>query len=60
MLSVVDLFLIKLYEKMRILNLENIESKERDYVFVTNISGTSADARNITKDILQKYHLMEE
>lgn len=37
-----------------------IETKERDYVFVTNISGTSADARNITKDILQKYHLTKE
>jgi hypothetical protein len=34
---------------MKIPNLKNIESKESDYVFVTNISGTMADARNITK-----------
>ncbi|MDM5213166.1 class D beta-lactamase [Peribacillus sp. NJ4] len=37
-----------------------IETKDRDYVFVTNISGTSADAKNITMDILKKYHLMAE
>nr|WP_286185180.1 class D beta-lactamase [Bacillus sp. SD075] len=37
-----------------------IETKKRAYVFVTNLSGTSADARNITMDILQKYHLTKE
>ena len=37
-----------------------IETKELDYVFVTNISDTSADARNIMKDILQKYHLTSD
>lgn len=37
-----------------------IATKGSDYVFVTNISGTSAEARDITRGILQKYHLMAE
>ncbi|SFK49030.1 beta-lactamase class D [Halobacillus dabanensis] len=35
-----------------------IETKDRNYVFVTNIAGTSTEAKNITIDILKKYHLM--
>lgn len=37
-----------------------IKLKDHSYVFVTNIAGTSKDAKNITMDILNKYHLMEE
>ncbi|MGG3640915.1 class D beta-lactamase [Bacillus gobiensis] len=37
-----------------------IEKDNRAYSFVTNIDGTSTDAKNITLDILKKYQLMEE
>ncbi|CAH0262168.1 putative beta-lactamase YbxI [Peribacillus sp. Bi96] len=37
-----------------------IETNDHDYVFVTNISGTSADAKSITMAILKKYHLMAQ
>lgn len=37
-----------------------IETDNRAYSFVTNIPGTSADAKKITMDILKKYHLMTE
>lgn len=37
-----------------------IETDNRAYSFVTNIAGTSTDAKNISWDILEKYHLMAE
>lgn len=37
-----------------------IETNDRNYVFVTNISGTSADAKSIIMGILKKYHLMAQ
>ncbi|MBA4536751.1 class D beta-lactamase [Bacillus aquiflavi] len=37
-----------------------IEAGNQAYSFVTNIVGTSADAKHITMDILKKYHLMTE
>jgi beta-lactamase class D len=36
-----------------------IETKDRDFVFVTNIAGTSAEAKNITLNILKKYNLIK-
>jgi beta-lactamase class D len=32
----------------------------RSYVFVTNIDSTGTKAKNITLDILKKYHLITE
>jgi beta-lactamase class D len=37
-----------------------INTQGDEYVFVTNIEGTSANAKNITRDILKKYRLMTE
>lgn len=37
-----------------------IKTQGDEYVFVTNIEGTSANAKNITRDILKKYRLMTE
>jgi beta-lactamase class D len=36
----------------------SIETKDRDFVFVTNIAGTSAEAKKITLNILKKYNLI--
>lgn len=35
-----------------------IETKQRSYIFVTNIKGTGSAAKNITLDILKKYNLV--
>ncbi|WP_257351610.1 class D beta-lactamase [Pseudalkalibacillus decolorationis] len=37
-----------------------IETKGRDYVFVTNVAGTGTTAKNITLDILEKYHIIAD
>ncbi|MDQ0221131.1 class D beta-lactamase [Peribacillus cavernae] len=37
-----------------------IKVDNRSYVFVTNIDNTGTKAKNITKDILKKYHLITE
>jgi beta-lactamase class D len=36
-----------------------IETRDRDFVFVTNINSTSAEAKNITLNILKKYNLLK-
>jgi hypothetical protein len=44
---------------VRIINLNNIESNESEYAFVTNISAQLLTPGTSQK-VLQKYHLMAE